>query len=194
MYPDQSSALVMIDMQMGFLQPASSLCIRMAAATVPACAAVIRAAHQRGITMVYAIRSYREDGTDVELTRKARWEAGGKPISPTAQGDLSEAMPAEFERRPEDIVIIKPRFSAFFQTSLDLQLRRRGISHLYLAGTTTPNCIRTTCYDGLSLDYAITLITDCCSSNTPEIQAANLADMQNIGAETITAAQFVEAR
>ena len=37
--------------------------------------------------------------------------------------------------------------------------------------------IRTTCYDGLSLDYNIVVIEDCCSSNTEEIQRVNMEDM-----------------
>ena len=83
---------------------------------------------------------------------------------------------------PEDYTIIKPRFSAFFQTELDLVLRRLGVKTVFLIGTTTPNCIRTTCYDGLSLDYNIVVIEDCCSSNTEEIQRVNMEDMARAGA------------
>ena len=55
-----------------------------------------------------------------------------------------------------------------------------------LAGTTTPNCIRTTCYDALSLDYDVVVLSDCTSSVTDAVQAANLEDMQRIGAEIMT--------
>ena len=34
--------------------------------------------------------------------------------------------------------------SAFFQTELDLILRRLDVRTVILAGTTTPNCVRTT--------------------------------------------------
>ena len=53
---------------------------------------------------------------------------------------------------------------------------------MILTGTTTPNCIRTSCYDGLSLDYNILIIEDCCSSNTAEIQRVNMEDMARVGA------------
>ena len=55
-----------------------------------------------------------------------------------------------------------------------------------LAGTTTPNCIRTTCYDALSLDYDVVVLSDCTSSVTDAVQAANLEDMQRIRAEIMT--------
>ena len=86
--------------------------------------------------------------------------------------------------------IIKQRFSAFFQTELDMILRRLGIKTIYLTGTTTPNCIRSTCYDGISLDYNIVVIEDCCSSNSLEIQKANINDMKNIGAKIISSSDF----
>jgi len=90
-----------------------------------------------------------------------------------------------------DYHIIKPRYSAFFATGLDLILRRLGIRHLLLAGTTTPNCIRTTCYDAISLDYAVTVLSDCTSSKTPEIQENNLRDMANIGAVIASSKEII---
>lgn len=48
---------------------------------------------------------------------------------------------------------------------------------MILTGTTTPNCIRTTCYDAIALEYNTVVLTDCCSSHTEEIQWVNLEDM-----------------
>lgn len=79
-------------------------------------------------------------------------------------------------------MIIKPRWSAFFQTELDLILRRKNIDTVILTGTTTPNCIRATCYDAVALDYRTVILEQCCSSNTREIQQANIEDMERIGA------------
>ena len=95
---------------------------------------------------------------------------------------LSDAFPAAFTVLPQDYVLVKPRFSAFFHTGLDLILRRLGVQTVLLAGTTTPNCIRTTCYDAISLDYDAVVPSDCTSSVTDAVQAANLADMQRVGA------------
>ena len=61
-------------------------------------------------------------------------------------------------------------------------LRRLRIDTLVLMGTTTPNCIRTTCYDALSLDYDVIVLSDCTSSKSEEIQRSNLRDMEDAGA------------
>ena len=176
------TALIMIDMQRGFIDPASPLCIAGAAATVPACAEAIRFFHGNGQPLVYAVRHYRSDGSDVEKPRAAAWAAGGKPLSEDCAAHLSDAFPAAFTVLPQDYVLVKPRFSAFFHTGLDLILRRLGVQTVLLAGTTTPNCIRTTCYDAISLDYDAVVLSDCTSSVTDAVQAANLADMQRVGA------------
>ena len=174
------TALLVIDMQNGFLHPASPLFIDGAPATVPACAKTIAFCRARGIPVIFVTRRYRADGRDVERARLAAWEAGGKPLSPGCPPDISEEMPASLGA--EDYHIIKPRYSAFFSTELDLLLRRLGIKKLVLMGTTTPNCIRTTCYDALSLDYDVVVLSDCTSSKWEEIQRSNLRDMENAGA------------
>ncbi len=183
-------ALLMIDMQNGFLNPQSPLCIRGARATVPACAAAIAACRAAGVPVVFVNRAYRADGSDVEHTRRVVWAAGGRPLTPGSTGPLSVENPPEFGRRDTDYQIVKPRYSAFFQTPLDLLLRRLGVTGVLLAGTTTPNCIRTTCYDAISLDYQVVVLSDCCSSNTEEIQRANLLDMANVGADIRTSGEL----
>ena len=189
----ENAALLVIDMQRGFLCPRSPLCIAGAAATVPACAAVIYACREKGIPVIFVTRAYAADGSDVERPRRAAWEAGGKPLSPGCDEEISAAMPEDFGADPSDYHIQKPRWSAFFATELDLVLRRLGVGRVILAGTTTPNCIRTSCYDAIALDYDVTVLSDCTSSQTPQIQQSNLRDMANVGAEIISSAEFLSA-
>lgn len=107
-------ALIIIDMQNGFLNPESPLCIRDARATVPACAKVIAACREAGVPVIFVNRAYRADGSDVEHTRYKVWAEGGKPLTPGSTGPLSVENPPEFGRCPQDYEIIKPRYSAFF--------------------------------------------------------------------------------
>lgn len=187
----EKTALIMIDMQRGFLDESSPCYIAGARATVPACARVAEFCRELSVPVFFVTRLYRENGSDVEHCRFASWLNGGKPISPGCGESISAAAPAELEPKAGDYQILKPRFSAFFGTELDLILRRLGIRTLLLAGTTTPNCIRSTCYDGLSLDYNIAVLSDCTSSATEEIQRSNLRDMENIGAQILTSAELM---
>ena len=191
---EERAALLVIDLERGFIDESSPLCIRGAVATLPACGQAIAYAREVGVPVFFIHRAYRANGSDVEACRYPGWQAGGKPLAPGSTGPGSVETPPEVTPQEGDYVVLKPRFSAFFHTELDLILRRLGVRTLYLTGTTTPNCIRTTCYDGLSLDYNVGVLTDCCSSNSEEIQQANMVDMANIGATLMTCAEFCDGK
>lgn len=184
-------ALLVIDMENGFLNADSAQCIVNARQTIPACANVIFSCREKGIPVIFVYRKYRGNGSDVEFTRYQSWVEGGKAMSPNCREELSWEMPAEFGASERDYHIVKPRYSAFFQTELDLILRRLRVNTIVLTGTTTPNCIRTTCYDGISLDYNVVVIRDCVSSNSDEIQQSNLRDMKNVGAQIMSSEAFI---
>lgn len=184
----RSAAFVIIDMQNAFIDPASSLCIAGAASTVPACARALAAARAQGSPVFHVRRAYAADGSDVEACRWATWNEGGRPLS--SRCPESADSPEELRPAPGDRVVVKPRFSAFFGTELDLTLRRMGVTTVVLAGTTTPNCIRSTCYDALSLGYNVVIVEDCTSSRTPDVQRANIEDMRHIGAFVIDSDEY----
>lgn len=177
-------------MENGFVDPNGGHCIRYAQSTVPACAQALDLARAKGIPVFFVKRIYRADGSDVELTRYAAWKAGGRACMPASVGFNSAQAPEALRPRPGDYTIIKPRWSAFFQTELDLILRRLDVRTVILAGTTTPNCVRTTCYDAIALEYNTVVLTECCSSQTEEIQRVNLEDMQRAGAILMDNAAF----
>lgn len=190
MIDDRQAALVMIDMQKGFISPDSALCVAGAQATVPACARALQAARGKGMAVYHVRRIYAEDGGDVEPVRYRTWLEGGKPLCVTGDDPSLVDAPAELEPADDEAVIVKPRFSALFATDLDTLLREAGIGTLVLIGTTTPNCIRSTCYDALSLNYNVVIIEDCTSSRTPEVQRANIEDMAFIGAHIMDCDTF----
>lgn len=185
-----TAAVVMIDMQNGFIDASSPLCIAGAAATVPACAQVLAAAREAGMPVFHVRRAYAADGSDVEAVRYRSWADGGRPLS--AADPVSLESPAALEPAPGETVIEKPRFSAFFGTALDATLRRLGVRTVVLIGTTTPNCIRSTCYDALSIGYNVVIVDDATSSRSLEVQRANIEDMACIGAQIISSAAFRE--
>ena len=150
MIDPRKAALIIIDMQHGFLDADSALCVAGAAATVPTCARALSHARELGMPVIHAVRAYAADGSDVEACRHELWLTGGRPVSRACDEGRSLAEPEALKPQPGDRVVVKPRFSAFFGTGLDVMLRRLGVSTVVLIGTTTPNCIRTTCYDALS--------------------------------------------
>ena len=170
------ATFLLIDMQNGFIDGASPLCIAGAAATVPTCARALEAARAHGVPVYHVRRTYAADGSDVEAVRWKAWAEGGRPLSPA--DPISLDCPPELAPAPGEPVVVKPSWSAFFGTDLDALLRARGIGTIVLAGTTTPNCVRSTAYDGLALGVNVAVLRDATSSRSPEAEEANLADME----------------
>ena len=182
------AAFLLIDMQNGFIDGASPLCIAGAAATVPACAHALAAAREHGLAVFHVRRAYAADGSDVEAVRWETWAEGGRPLSAADPASLD--CPPELSPAPGEPVIMKPSWSAFFGTDLAALLRARGIGTLVLAGTTTPNCVRSTAYDGLALGFNVAVLRDATSSRSPEAQEANLADMEAVGIQLLHTDDF----
>ncbi|MEY8461015.1 isochorismatase family protein [Eggerthellaceae bacterium 24-137] len=177
------AALILIDMQGGFIDAASPLCIAGAAATVPACERALEAARALGMAIFHVRREYAENGSNVEAVRYGTWVEGGRPLSSAWPESL--ACPPELEPREGETVIVKPSWSAFLGTDLHERLTSAGIRTVVLAGTTTPNCVRSTAYDAMALGYNVAVLADATSSRTPAVQAANLEDMAFVGCQVI---------
>ena len=182
------AAFLLIDMQNGFIDAASPLCIAGAAATIPACVRALGAARAHGLAVYHVRRAYAADGSDVEAVRWEAWAEGGRPLSSADPASL--ACPPELAPAPGEPVVVKPSWSAFFGTDLAAQLRQRGIGTIVLAGTTTPNCVRSTAYDGLARGLNVAVLRDATSSRSPAAQEANLADMEAAGIQLLHTDDF----
>lgn len=181
------SAVLIIDMQKGFVEPGAALCVPTAIDTIPAINEAIDYLRNQGTKVIWVKRHYAADGSDVEIPRRRDLEARGLLgiMAPGTTGINSPEDATGLCPKEGDTTIIKPRFSSFFNTELDHILKSEGIDTIILTGTTTPNCIRATAFDGISLDYRVIVIEDCCSSKTEEIQRVNMEDMARVGCEVV---------
>jgi len=183
-------ALLVIDMQVDFLTPSSPLYVAGGPAIIAMVHRAIECGHSAGITVIHVTRQHRASGVDVDLSRLTLFADSGSFLVAGTPG-ASEVSP--LEPASTDLVLAKTRWSAFFATDLDLLLRRQCIHQLVLAGVQTPNCIRATAVDALSLDYTTTVLSDATASQSAAIQTSNLADMAAMGVRILTVAQFEES-
>lgn len=182
------NALLIIDMQNDFVLPGSPVTVAGALATVPTIRRLLDAFRARSWPVLHITRAYRGDGSDVEAFRRDAFLRGPHYLLPGSPGAqiVQELAPV-----PDEHVLIKPRFSAFMGTPLDLLLRRLGVDELVVSGTQYPNCIRATVLDAVCLDYAVTLVTDACSAQTDAVAQANITDMAAIGVACRNERQFL---
>jgi len=181
-------ALIIIDMQNDFVLPDGAVCVAGAAATVPRISRLLSHFRQHKRPVFHVIREYRADGSDVDGFRKESFASGKTFVVPGTSGcEIVEPL----QPTADEYRLVKPRFSAFMQTPLDMMLRRLAITELVVCGTQYPNCIRATVLDAVSLDYQVTLVTDATSAQTTEIAAVNIVDIANIGVTCLSTEHFV---
>jgi nicotinamidase-related amidase len=80
-------------------------------------------------------------------------------------GDKSSDVLADLGPQADDYYIVKYRWSAFFQTYLDLALRTRGIDTIIISGGSTDVGVTSTLYSGRDLDYNMIVVSDACGTS-----------------------------
>ena len=180
-----SAALVLIDVQRDFVDVSddmggeeASMPVAGTAAAIAAMSKLAKAFRERGLPIVHIVRLYQPDGSNVDLVRRRLIEQGARIAAPGSagsqiaadllldvveldhelllSGDLQQIGTAEH-------VIYKPRWGAFYRTSLERHLRESGIDTVVFAGCNFPNCPRTSIYEASERDFRIVLVSDAVS-------------------------------
>ena len=198
-----SAALVIIDLQFEFMD-GGALPVPGTSDVVGHVADLAAAFRVAGLPIVHVVRFYEPGGSDVDLPRRAAVEAGASIASPGSPA--SHIPPAVLPEHailqpdillagkpqrlgPDEIVIFKPRWSAFYRTELEPWLRERDVTTVVVAGCNLPNCPRATLFDASERDFRTVLITDAVSQASDE----RLADMQNIGVNLLSRSDVLAA-
>lgn len=110
-----------------------------------------------------------------------------------AKGSWDYELVDQLSPQPGDIVIAKPRYSGFYNTSLDSILRSRGIKNLVFTGIATNVCVESTLRDGFFLEYFGVVLADAThQAGPPAIQQAALFNIETFFGWVSTVSDFCE--
>jgi len=79
---------------------------------------------------------------------------------------------------PNDYLIKKRRYSAFFGTDFEILLKGLKVDTLLLCGGLTDVCVHYTFVDGHQSDYFCRVIEDCVAGSSEEAHEASLRAME----------------
>ncbi|MEP3226109.1 MAG: isochorismatase family protein [Parasphingorhabdus sp.] len=89
---------------------------------------------------------------------------------------------ADFDDRLQplenEIIVTKQYPSAFFGTSLASTLNAMRVDSCLLAGFSTSGCVRASTLDALQYGFRPIVVTDACGDRDPQVQSANLFDLE----------------
>lgn len=96
-------------------------------------------------------------------------EPGGEDVVPFTEG---WKLHPDLEGRSGDLVIRKTTCDAFYSTTLEAELRSRGITTLLLTGYATDFCVDATLRSAASKDFKIIVVADAhTTSDNPVLKA-----------------------
>jgi len=93
------------------------------------------------------------------------------------EGDSATELADGLDPRPDEYVIRKRRYSAFFATELELVLKSYGVQTLVLVGALTDVCVHYTFADAHQHDYHCRVVTDCVGGSSRVAHDASLNAM-----------------
>ena len=202
------SAVVVVDMQNAFASKKGMLDIAGvdisgAPAVVRSIAGLLETARRAGMLVVYLQMGFKPDLSNSGGPSAPNWhkelalrlmacrpELKGKLLT---EGTWDFEIVDELKPQAGDLVVVKSRYSGFANTTLDAELKSRGIRYLFFAGIATNVCVETTLRHAFVLDYWPILITDAVmAAGPPAMQEATLFNVETYFGWTIPAGEFIE--
>jgi nicotinamidase-related amidase len=188
------SALLTIDLQRDWVTEIAGT-----AEVLPAVRRLTSAFRASGRPIVHVVRLYLPDGSNADLCRRTLRDKAiaGSPGSQLADGlgPVRELDPdillagGTQQVGPDEHILYKPRWSAFFGTRLLEHLCERGVTTVVVAGCNYPNCPRSTLVDATERDLRTVAVYDAISGWTTDADR----EMPGMGIVCLTTASVIAA-
>jgi nicotinamidase-related amidase len=187
------AALLTVDAQRDYADPESPVKSAGASYALEPLARLVRGVRETGMPIFHAVRFYKPDGSNVDLARRRAVEEGMRVLMPGSLGAelIGEVAPPDAPRldpyllqdggvqeigRHEE-VLYKPRWGAFYRTSLEQRLHNLGINTLIVVGANFATSGRATALEASERDFRVVLVPQASSG----LRDTGANDMARIG-------------
>ena len=176
------TALLVVDMQRGFLDPGAAMEVPQARAIVPTVAGLIALFRRAGLPVTFSQFVYSPAAPllvgDLHPEHRAAAPGAptgfGRPSASCLEGDPSVEVVPELAPASGELAVRKHWYDAFAGTPLDGALRARDVRSLVVTGTMTDICVLATVMGAFNREYRVTVVEDGVATLWPEIQQATL--------------------
>ena len=176
------TALVIVDMQRGFLDRGEAMEVPPAREIVPVIRSLLNVFRAKRLPVVFTEFVYSESAPVLIASLHPEHQPAppraprgfGLPSSSCLEGTPSAETVPELAPRPGEIVVRKRGYDAFAGTPLDGALRARNVTSLVVTGTMTDICVLATVTAALHREYRVSVVEDGVATLWPEIQRATL--------------------
>ena len=164
------STLLVIDMQEFFLDPDSPTFTCGGNAILPNVKQLITAYRKQNLPVIYTRHVHHPKGLDAGIMG---WWWDGMCLEGSPESEIHH----EISPLPDEKVVLKHRYSAFYNTDLETILRCLKIQDLVFTGIMTNLCCESTARDAYFRDYRIFFLADATGSICEEMHQASLLNL-----------------
>jgi biuret amidohydrolase len=166
----EKSALLVVDMQKFFLDPASPTFTCGGPAIMPNVKKLIDAFRAAGRPVIYTCHVHHPDLLDAGIMG---WWWEGMCLEGSPESEVHD----DIAPLPGEKIVLKHRYSAFYNTDLETILRVLKVEDLVIAGIMTNMCCESTARDAYFRDYRVLFPADGTGSVTEEMHLASLLNL-----------------
>jgi nicotinamidase-related amidase len=174
-------ALVVIDMSVGFTDPASPLHCDLEDVVV-AIERLLREVRAARLPVVYTTVAY----DDAAKQRAAVFIDKVPALLTLAAGSRWVDIDPRLAPQPGEPVVTKLFASAFYGTPLASMLAAQQVDGLIVTGASTSGCVRATAVDALQHGYRVVVPREAVGDRNPEAHEANLYDLDTKYADVVS--------
>jgi nicotinamidase-related amidase len=166
----RKSALLVLDVMTDFGFADGLAARRALVSRCPGLLHLLDRARRNGIPVIYVndnAGAWRSDAPSL-----ARRFISGLPRGARCLASLAPA--------PRDLVVLKPRHSAFYGTPLDVLLEHLSVGHLVLAGLSTESCVWMTACDAYIRGFGLVVPLDAVAGVSRAAVAATITGLRRV--------------
>lgn len=167
-FQKQSAALLVVDMTKPFVDGDGPLASPNARAVVPRTAELVNAFRTASRPVLWLVQGHHSVEHDRGKHLASWW-----PI-PLLEGTSDVEMASGLEVMAGEKVIIKRRYSGFYQTDLECTLRCLDVKQLVICGVLTHVCPYITAFDAFFRDFCVYYPADCTASLNHDLHISAL--------------------
>lgn len=180
--PD-SAAVLVVDMLNDFFKPGGKMVLEGGDVLIPPTRRLLNHSRRLGIPVIYVNDSHRPGlRKDREFAKRAEH---------CVEGTWGAEVIDEIKPKKKDFVVLKHRYSGFYDTDLDLTLKDLGVDSLIVLGVVTNICVRSTIHDAFFRGYKVVVPRDCVMATGEREQESSLYDIETHFGEVVTSDQII---
>lgn len=192
----EDTALVIVDMQKGFIDPGGGLdragvSIANQAAIVPDVRRLIELCRAAGFPILWSKQEhFRDDATVRRRKVPTHHQKRGLELCLRGTSDVEFCEGLADSVAPEDHVFVKRRASCFYNTTLETTLRMLGTQVVIVCGVNSSYCVDSTVRDAYFREFDVVIVKECIGGSFDDLHDAFLRNFDIYFGDAFTLEEF----